>query len=704
MKFAKAITVVAGCVVSTVALVLMIGLFTTCSDDEAYYLIMKSAQDTSDAIQQSFYNIVLNESQEEIGEVDTGSTSATTGTGLNLLLINNITTECYVKELLELYKDVSEGTVAKNGASLPVETLLGIHTNEFNSYAGTGIPKFYFPMKNGKIVWGEAACGVTAEEMTLAKFDSGVYSKGHDWQKSSLPEDGPFQITGSTKTNSKRMTERNGATNAGRTKIDVKFLPDAASFVAVRATNALIELGVSKSEITQEQLATLASTIHNRGSFGSQINGLTYASKVSTFVDTERDGYGEMVANNLSIVTNTLSKFFEKYGIETFSKYTDSSHHRILAMYAAIEDGWFINQAFCDKAADKGGVYVEIWNLTHSSDKVKNGSELRGKLAPYVRTLPQAITEVTSVPCSGADTKRIYNTSLDYVDNYWQGYKTEYPEYLFKITAKESEFYKNKLSNGANPPQVIAYDHINLGHNVATFMGQLIYAKCLKFAGVNVDPTDPTTYMNTISQDTPGTWSPKDVSWMASYHVDTSKLTEDRIAVLNVAYNYVQMECPYVYGAEGQWVKSVDHANSIAADPKNHRLNSSMEKYFPSYCFDCSGFVYKVYEDAGFTLNRLLASGIWNSTTVWKTIDKADMLPGDVVASGGHTMIFLSGKITTDFRSATMIEAPETNKLVKISKSRNGSTVGRGRSVYKCKRFSKIDTGARGSATIRTKP
>src|SRR5690606_32082165 len=77
---------------------------------------------------------------------DTEVADGVRGNGLNLLLIDRISSEGYIKELLELYRDSEQGKLNDYPHHLPVQALLGIHKNESGTYGTTGIiPKSYIP-------------------------------------------------------------------------------------------------------------------------------------------------------------------------------------------------------------------------------------------------------------------------------------------------------------------------------------------------------------------------------------------------------------------------------------------------------------------------------------------------------------------------------------------------------------------------------
>ena len=196
--------------------------------------------------------------------------------------------------------------------------------------------------------------------------------------------------------------------------------------------------------------------------------------------------------------------------------------------------------------------------------------------------------------------------------------------------------------------------------------------------------------MGTLSDNT---YNPSaDASWMTVYNVDTSKLTKNREAVLNTAFNMTTTNCTY---------------KMDGATMDKERLAGTT----PSV-IDCSGYVCRVYYDAGFTnyKNRIITSG-WPSSSLWEPVKYSDIAPGDTLvfdSSGvGHALIYVSGSST---KLSEVIVLQSTNMggkngpQIGAYKGRDRGIDTKGKAandgVYHCYKFKEIESD---KSTIKTK-
>ena len=158
---------------------------------------------------------------------NSGSTSATDGSGLNLMLIDELQ-EGYVKEMLSMFKDSYNGTYDSSAFQyhLPVDSLCGLQNAESGMYAGTALLQSYLPISNGNVIWNQAYNGASASEMTLSKFDEGVKNKLGGAANTSFDIGAVtvFQYDNWSGTSVK--SSASGATNGSRSSADHYFLPD----------------------------------------------------------------------------------------------------------------------------------------------------------------------------------------------------------------------------------------------------------------------------------------------------------------------------------------------------------------------------------------------------------------------------------------------------------------------------------------------
>lgn len=194
------------------------------------------------------------------------------------------------------------------------------------------------------------------------------------------------------------------------------------------------------------------------------------------------------------------------------------------------------------------------------------------------------------------------------------------------------------------------------GHYVGEeVLGLYYFGSMLKYAGVNVDPTDPNSYMNTLPQ---GEWKPSgDSVWMQDYIGNTSVLTEKREKILTEAYKWLGSW--YVLGGWDPPVKD-SNGNWINGSPKSG--NGSMKG------FDCSRYVQYVYQTVlGIDISRSTWSQRANENTY--VINESELLPGDLVyyygpsADWGHVSFYLGDKDGVRY----YMHAPYDNKPLSIT-------------------------------------
>ena len=215
---------------------------------------------------------------------------------------------------------------------------------------------------------------------------------------------------------------------------------------------------------------------------------------------------------------------------------------------------------------------------------------------------------------------------------------------IFHVSQDRSSTYKNKYSNGDEPYIVSCYDAICAGHNVSTVIGgTYTYAYMLMLGGLtSVDPTNPSTYMETFEKE--DTFVPSgNIDWMKAYNVNTEDLSEDRIKILTSAYNMTKVGCIYMQDTgtmDGEFKK----------------------KYIPTR-IDCSGFVSKVLNNTGFTnvYKRHTTMDIYAASNIFECISKKDVKPGDMFCSNGtsnaHVVFYLSGTIGSNPGNLTIIHS-----------------------------------------------
>lgn len=612
-------------VISMFILVIFITGSIIVSDDNAYMLVL-----LANKVKRTVRNFAFN------GFDDKDHSSATNGSGLNLLLIDQLD-EGYCKEMLSLFRDSANSQLDSNAAHFSMTAFCGIQANETSFYSGTHLLKSYLPFTNNKVIWKESYKDIPAEDMSLYKVDTGVYNKG-------LPNNGidgsggetVFQFDPKMPSVAATKSKLDGATNSNRDTGDNKFLPDILAAVNYHFTTAtnLLQITDKVTEMDADLIASIASTQHNRGqggivqyAFGIRY-GLVYSSKLSI----SKSASDEMLAS-MKHICELSTNYRDTVLSEDSSISPDNFMSAYTGRYAAVflaakAEDWYLSPFAVTKYCDNTG--MSIWNNMYPGEQVTSTAQLKDKLNESCISLVDAIKKTTGTTVTEEDIAKVYGTSSSYDDMQYMGSWGNCGS-IFHVSKTTSSVYKEKYSNGNAPYVVSCYDTICAGHNVSTVIGgSYVYAYMLMLGGLtSVDPTNPSTYMESLQQE--DTYRVTgDTSWMKAYNVNESELTEDRINVLTSAYNMTKVGAIYEQAAS-----TMDHEFS--------------KQYIPTK-IDCSGFVSKVFNNSGFTnLRYRHYTGAIASQDVFTCISKDDVKPGDVFCCDGtasaHAIIYLSGTI-----------------------------------------------------------
>ena len=478
--------------------ILILGIvLVSSSEDEGFLLFLKRNNKLPVRVLNYATHNIEAESEQDVENV-----GATDGTGLNLLLIDKLE-EGYIKELLSLYRESSQGGMDNAKYHLGVNELLGQQVNETGFYPGTQLPKSYLPCKNGKVVWGEAYNGVSADNMKLYKIDSSIRGK--------LPGngiDGPagYSVFQYENPKSVKKSKKDGAGNSGRKSGDVYFLPDVVATNNLNVSDSIKNNFGTVSPVGT-QLSAVSSINHNRG--GSALAntafgiGYSHRGNSSTYVNYSKEDSSKYLQ-----YTTFLSTLYSKYSAgntpnsEMLKSGTGSNYGRWYAVAMAVKfDGYYISSYAYDGI---GNDSLRAWNWMFPNEKFNSVSEYKAKAKSSVKNVNEAIKEVTGKSVSTSDTNKVYGTSSDYDDCYYfasTGYKFGYVYHVEKTTSKA---YKNKYSDGSTPYVVEGIDIVCCGHQIGCMLlGEAVYANLLKLGGLSsVDPTNPSTYKSSLSSDT----------------------------------------------------------------------------------------------------------------------------------------------------------------------------------------------------------
>lgn len=570
-------------IITTITLVVVL------AEDKENGIFLGSQQDDYTA---SVYGVEEEEQQQLLPNNPDG-----TANGLNLQLIDSIQTEGYVKEYLTLCRSNYNGHLNSIGNNIPIELVIASSLNESGTYPGTPLPISYLPWdgSSSSVVWKKSYSGYPAEALTLSKLNRNVISQPSIGGTGSLvtnsgadsighPE-GDYSVTqfqfnmyGPTSSFSPEWkSNMNGYNESSNRSTDIIYFPDQLTALSSRYDSNV-------SSYITEQIDDIK--------YKKMIYSFNYNPGWGNIEIDVMNGYSTSDTRGkeiLDMLYDELEYVFIKYGdyLASFTNFEERKFHAAIYVPLLEERGW----------------------------------ELGSNKISYAYA-----------DCSEAIDYYGYSGGLDgFISRHTGNFSLDIESKIFRTTPS-LRFTKNGIT--------IGLDGIALGHLYSkVFVGQSIYAKMLKYAGVNVDPTNPNSYMNTLPE---GEWKPGgDSVWMTNEKVDMDKLTEDGEKVLNAGYKYLGI--PYIYGGND-----------------------------PNVGIDCSRFVQLVYKDAfGLDIPRATPGQVPYTTRIENKYQ--DAIPGDLVfyyadssmspASSMHVAIFMGW----DGDQPRIMHASQPGDVVKIS-------------------------------------
>lgn len=670
MKFTKFLT--------GVGLFITLGTVGLCSHlatDNSDYMYLVSNQSNAQPNDPNAQNTELitklkkvfgNKSKETQGE---GTTSASSGAGVNLLLIAKMN-DGYAKELLNLYKDLQEGKITtKDTNFVEVSTLLGMQVNETGTYDGT-LAQSYLPYKNNKVVWKQSYKGLTPEQMTVRGFGDKEWQKLGGGRCSWLsegadnPEDRtPWCMQGNNIFLAKSTI--NGVSNSGRKKAEQHYIPDNIASLNRRFNNFIKHYRVDSGSLTSEENSILAASVHNRGEggvlqcaygFGYNPDGEESSDKASKVLKNNNYNLGIALNNSASLLSSYMSN-----SKANLSSLTSSDKGRLIfAAIAAHSNNWFFSQDAYKYLSGHRNDFIDVWNKLYPSENVSSSKAL-AQVKSRISNLNTAIKNISGESLTSAQTKTVYETNSNYDDSKYnkkRGWGSVYCVVNKKI----------KYADGKNHTLVSCYDLVGGGYLVsACMMGKYVYAKMLKVSGVGIDPTNPATYLNNLAKS--GTYVPggsnsssnngssstnsKVNTWLSQLGLESNSLTPKQVSLMEG-----------IYGRLGTPYKACRH--SKGCDGYCYDSNN------PSH-LDAATFIWRSFYDADMKINALSCRDLVKdghfSRVAWKA-----RKPGDVLVTFGekkaHAMFYLKDKGNT----LTVAEAT-AGKESKVTDLARGTTI-----------------------------
>lgn len=648
-------------------IVLSLALGSLISDDEFMYLLQrkKNAVVTKYKIKEIENN--------EYSVINTGMTEATSGYGLNLMLINELD-EGYTKDVLSCLKKSEEGAYDSSKVKLTVEASCGASFVETSVYSGLFAIKSYIPSdSNGKPIWNTSYNGVPASSMTLEKFDNTVAAVT-GYQSGITANNGRTVTSFQYDTWNSRQTVAgiNGAGNSGRSIGDYYYYPD------VLATNNKYISGfiygtlgfddsITQDDFNSDWLAFMYMTAHNRGEggainylFGSKYNSSSTAFRNMNNITNE--DILRITNSEVSLYSDYRAKYPQNYDI--IANLTGSDSLTIPAALLAVwNSDWYISRDTAVYLNNNLNTAVDYWNTLFPDEQI-DGDNLRNKIIADSKSYADVINSRYNLNISGVDTNIVYGTATDGDDYDVWGYSNT--GFIFKVTDIQSPVYTHTYRDGTQPYVVHCMDLLCAREALAACMGDGIYAKMLYYAGLgNVDPTNPSTYYSQISS----SYVPSNLNWLSTYSVDSSSLSTNQCKILQTAYNIVNLPncvyCDYSSNLAG---------STDAADANVEQMTREYNNNSKPTMLDCSTFVCRVYKDSGYSgfASRMTCTTL-KSSPLFRTIKPEELQPGDLIISDSHAMIYLSGSCSSgDLVHCTVMES---NTILNTQFNRNGPNI-----------------------------
>ena len=403
--------------------------------------------------------------------------------GLNLLLIDSIKTEGYVKEYLTLARDNADGKLNDNKEHIPLQGVVGIAMGEQGGYYGTLIPKTVLPWddSSNSPLWDKSK-GITLSEVTSFSRDDGILSFDPGGSGENSGYAGPFQQTESYFSGAYLPSNMLGyKLTQGRSNGNWAYFPDQLSGLDYEYTSAAS--GVNVETLDPKARLMMTSFNHNIG-----------------------PGYKNNIFSFYNDSPENLSK-----GIDLFYNHMNSSFEKYRSQIASINvEGWLLKGLSGFLLMESG------WNLSNRQGSGGSSYDF------YVQFKSKLMTIFTGLGLGSdeSDYDKYINSHVEDID--W-------------ITPVGSTWGNvSYTKNGEH----LESPFETIGHSLgAGFMGEIYYAHMLKFAGVGVDPTDPNTYMNTLPE---GEWKPSGNSaWMGEYKINPSEIGPERTNILNEAHQWI---------------------------------------------------------------------------------------------------------------------------------------------------------------------
>jgi cell wall-associated NlpC family hydrolase len=620
-----------------------------------------SAMDTKSLLeeQKSKYDNIL--SDDSLADGDPGN-------GLNLLLMDRIPVEGYIKELLQLYRDSSEGKLDNEDKHPAFETLLGIHYNESSYYQNTSILKSYLPVVKGQVQWKISKGSSPAEAMTLRNLNRiAANGAGIDYNYNGITATGSqfknvFQIAESYFSNAHK-SNLNGFKEGSNRFVDPMYLPDSLAYMSYNWTRAVNT--VSLDDYSEEIKAAIFAVWHNGGEgtaqyFGSL--GVTNPDRLKYYSATvkkgpERDSQKNYMAKQVSVLPETMIKTLQSKGPNVMDS-VDKGYG--VALWALLDNGYYLSNKLYNSISSGGTSSYLVGQLVKGYSSYYGKQESASTILSVLKSKTGEIWDIYPGYISASEVATVYGNS--------QTFSAMAKGSLWKLEDETSDVYKNKVKG--NNPRILRRTNLEISGFIAdaALSGQKVYKSMLMNAGITDDVTNP----RNLYKENGGGFTPPVGDFAKVMDKIGAKIDDPQIyAMLEEAYRVSGHW--YRYGAKGQFVTSSSWAELQSMAPANNKVAASHARgmydifktkdgtdpskaynrrdsnlvAYNKQVFDCSGLVYWAYTNTiGKSSGKSIPRGSSGQLTsnLLTTLDRSkdEAKAGDLLVMNGHVFFFLA--------------------------------------------------------------
>lgn len=489
--------------------------------------------------------------------------------GLNLLLIQSMV-EGYCRDYLEITSKAGDGTLTPDcDFKTPLTTILGVAASEQGTYAGSGgyvlVSSLGWNSSEKKSVWDKS------KDITLYDVGSESYNSGrvqvYDSGYLTGGYAGPFQGRRSYFSNGtyKKSSLSGKFVSESRNLPDMGYFPDQVAGVNWERKNQSLIIKSSTTSDLKDRALQLATSVHYSGQ------------PLIKYIPHTDEADLTTALNDLSDFTDLLIEECTDFPFATGFK--EPQQFKWMAIIAAV-----------DKGAKVSPDCLAKYSNSYQKEAGNIAMELLGKSEDCVSFLSNNVDNSIDGNNNGTGEMSITIGTHSYVLT---------PEAYFHYVGEEVQ-------------------------------GPILYARMLTMGGLtDVDPTNPSTYMNELKKS--GEWTPSgDTDWMIECNIDMTKMTDNRAKILNEAHKF--LGTPY--------------AGLRPIDQFAPKKNTDGSYDVTSGVLDCSGLTWKVYHEVfGVDIGSNTYEQLENSNLI--KIEQSELRPGDIILPhNGHVIIYLSGNST----------------------------------------------------------